>query len=250
MKTQEIPEIHTTLRHLTASRPGTLLGGATRGDYTVPAHLLDLYTEIQELAGTPAGPGTGLSYNDRNRKAVELADEIGRGFAYNNAQLLADHIQPALDKLTDQAKPVVKLLGRYAHEPNPTVDLLVEADDVRHAYIQLGDIAIQYGNIRAGWRILRQPDGQDTIDPHGLLSPLAEFKDLPDAYPDWWNAANQRGTWPWIGGDRGKLAWAIANDVTLWAPSAQQQTHEWETHRGTTHKLNPYIIGDKSHTNV
>lgn len=203
-----------------------VLACADRGDYTMPADLMDAYTRHKTAKGA---------------QAEKIAAEI-RQTAYGHVnQLITEHISTSLDRLMTEVAETVNTLGTYAHLDAPPPDLLAAPENVRQAYLAFDPLVNAYRNIRAGWKALRTPG--DCIDPLGLDSPAAEILDIHQHIPQWQASHVGRGYWPWGHGDRLKLAWAITNGITLWTPTAQQQSDAWRTAwenvHGTAHRRNP-----------
>jgi hypothetical protein len=206
-----------------------VLACADRGDYTMPAHLLDAYRAWQAL---PKG-------KEREQAAAAI-----RRDAPHADQLIADHITPSLNALMAEVADTVTTLGSYAHTDQPPPELLTADEPVRQAWLAFDPLVTRYRNIRAGWKALR---AGGTIDPLGLDSPIAEIVDVDQHCPGWENAHAGRGFWPWGFGDRLKLAWAVTHHVTLWTPTRQQHDDAWRTrwdaiHGSTGRARNPESI--------
>lgn len=206
-----------------------VLACAERGDYTMPDDLMDAYARYETAKGA---------------QAAKLAAELRLAVNGRREQLIAEHIAPSLDNLMVEIADVVTTLGVYAHTDSPPPDLLTAPENVRHAYLAFDPLVNAYRNIRAGWRALRVPG--DCVDPLGLDSPAAEIRDVNAHIPQWQASHVGRAYWPWGHGDRLKLAWAITNSITLWTPTAQQQSDawrgEWEKVHGDAYKRSPAPI--------
>jgi hypothetical protein len=147
-------------------------------------------------------------------------------------QILTQHVQPALAALIDQVRADRKTVGRYANEPGVSITMLEENDDVRAAIVRLHSLVPHYGALRTSWEILRQRSMQETRDPLGTRSPLAEVDNMPELFADWEPATHGRTPWPWSAPVLHiKLGWILDNGGRIWLPTANQQTEAYNRYR-------------------
>lgn len=205
-----------------------LVGNARFGYHTLPDGMVDDYTEYEQLVADNTDRWNNTDDPKVVKTAQALADKLATYTAWGNGgAVLVEHVQPALTRLLKDVAADRQAAGRHALAVAPTIDMLDEPDDVRAAIVRLTHLHPRYGALRASWTILRSR-GNDSTDPLGLASPLAEVANLPDLFSDWEKAHHGRAPWPWNAAHLGvKLAWLIDNGGRIWLPTAAEQNEVW-----------------------
>lgn len=229
-----------------------LIGGARRGDYTLPAEVLDAadaYDNLEaastpdsaltdQVAGEPLNKQTIDQMRDnwrasRDKALNDLADRAIRHCVGNAATIIGEHIQPALTTYLADFRQNLADAGQYGTATDVPIHLLLEPEEVRKAAFWLHMAHPVYAGIRAGWTVLRQWDCNGTgssVDPAGAGSPLAEIRNLGSLCPDW-PARAPLGRWPWPTPHGPRLAWLLAHKAQLWCPTSAEQGLVWDSIR-------------------
>lgn len=208
----------------------TLVGNVRFGYHTLPDGMVDDYTELEEYIAEHTDKWGSTDQVDVMRTAQKMADKVSGYVAYGGATaVLVEHLQPSMERLLKDVRADIKAAGRHAFATGATMDMLTEPDDVRAAIVRLSNLHPRYSALRRSWEILRRPRSDDTIDPLGLNSPLAEVANLPDIFSDWEKATHGRAPWPWHATTISvKLAWLLDNGGEVWLPTAIEQNNVWK----------------------
>jgi hypothetical protein len=211
--------------------PGTysLIQQALRGDFTLPAAILDGYAELEKHLDEHTDHRGEFESNTADKEAQRMCDALMRVPAWGGANsILTEHLQPALEDLIAHFKDDMAACGKFIHQPSPSVDMLNAPEDVRLGYLHASNAQTQYGSLRAAWQTLRRWDSHHCHDPLGVRSPLAEVANLPDLFADWELASNGRTPWPWTSNAfHVRLAWLLDNDAQVWLPTTQEHNTAW-----------------------
>lgn len=245
-----MPDPLAPIAHLNTTSVVMLAGGADRGDYTMPAEIAEAWAEVLRLAdSTPPDFGAKRSQtafadwrNERDTAMVKVAEQAVRYVHGNAGALISQYLAPALDTQVKEFTEAVAACGRFALEPDPTMELLDQSPEVRDAYHHITLAVSVYATIRIAWRALRSIDlGPADTDPRGVHSPLAEVRNIPQLDPNWqtsitsserFGAMDRRPVSPFPAGPpHVRLAAMIRAGAELWLPNAAEQAEAWQAIR-------------------
>ncbi|MEV6835534.1 hypothetical protein AB0N17_13620 [Streptomyces sp. NPDC051133] len=230
--------MYDVVQDLNDSGTTALLGNARFGYHTLPDAMLDDYAAVEQYLEAHRDGRSQVHLNAKQQREIEpMASKVIGFLAWGGAnQVITQHLQPALAELLDQVRADRQTAAKYAMQETPSIDMLEQPDDVRAAIVRLHSLVPRYGALRTSWEICRRRSMQETSDPLGTLSPLAEVANIVDLHADWRKSHAGQAPWPWHSHNLHiKLGWLLDNGGKIWLPTADQQTEAY-------HRYHPQAI--------